>query len=190
MKLKLLDNSLIPNQLSYQDNLKQIERWGSMFLDHAITCFLTIPILLLVETYFATLGKIGLVLIFTLYMNKDLLNGKSLAKRITGQTVIDIQTKNPASELKCMIRNLAMIIWPLEVLVVFISPNKRIGDIIAGTKVVRTKKENIKSFYEDVSRKKIESYIFPIIIALVFNWITLFFLFDWVTQLLFLFYES
>jgi uncharacterized RDD family membrane protein YckC len=77
------------------------------------------------------------VLLFgvSLYFNKDMIQGKSVAKRALKQEVVDIKTGEVASSLKCLVRNLTIIIWPIEVIAVLISPSKRIGDFIAGTRV-------------------------------------------------------
>lgn len=73
---------------------------------------------------------------FALYFCKDIINGRSIGKRITKTQIIDSQTKQVASPLKCFIRNISCVIWPVEVLVTLIHPGRRLGDRIAGTKVV------------------------------------------------------
>ena len=49
--------------------------------------------------------------------------------------VVDIKTGKVASALKCFVRNLTIAIWPIEAIVVLISPSRRIGDYLAGTRV-------------------------------------------------------
>ena len=44
-----------------------------------------------------------------------------------------MKTDTVASSLKCLIRNITIILWPIEVIVVLVSPSRRIGDFIAGT---------------------------------------------------------
>lgn len=73
---------------------------------------------------------------FALYFCKDCINGRSLAKRIIKLQVVDNKTGQVASPLKCFIRNIFCIIWPVEVIVTLINPSRRIGDQVAGTKVV------------------------------------------------------
>ncbi len=75
---------------------------------------------------------------FSIYFNKDLLNGQSPAKRILKLQVIDDTTGRPAGPLKCLIRNCTMMFWPLEVLLLIRNPGKRLGDKIAGTSVIYT----------------------------------------------------
>lgn len=140
----------------------QFHRISSMLLDHFIMCLLIIPLGILIfiiviqfEQYLTKITGISLfsVPVF-IYMNKDFLRGKSLAKRIMGYQIIDLKTNLPASELQCFIRNLTLIGWPVEVIVGLISPQRRIGDFLANTKVIISDKEKLKSIWYDL--KKIE----------------------------------
>ncbi len=72
----------------------------------------------------------------SLYFNKDILNGRSPAKRILKFQVVDNATNLPASPLKCLFRNLTILIWPIEVLLICFNPSQRLGDKLANTKVV------------------------------------------------------
>jgi uncharacterized RDD family membrane protein YckC len=76
-----------------------------------------------------------LLFCMSLYFNKDMIQGKSVAKRVLKQEVVSNKTDEVASSIKCLIRNLTIVIWPIEVIVVLISPSRRIGDFIAGTRV-------------------------------------------------------
>jgi uncharacterized RDD family membrane protein YckC len=73
---------------------------------------------------------------FALYFCKDCINGRSIAKRILKLQVVDNKTEQVASPLKCFVRNIFCIIWPVELIVTLINPGRRIGDQVAGTKVV------------------------------------------------------
>ncbi len=121
-------------------------RLWSMFLDHLLTTFiLLVPILPFV---FLQQGRVEqgaplsagfqfafLGLLF-LYFLKDSFNGRSLAKRVTKLQVVDNRTGEVATPLRCFVRNLPVMIWPVEVLVTFFSPQRRLGDLLAGTRVV------------------------------------------------------
>ena len=82
-----------------------------------------------------TLGIIGLFG-FALYFCKDVINGKSIAKRILKLQVVDNSTGQVASPIKCFVRNILCVLWPLEVIVAMTNPSRRLGDRIAGTKLV------------------------------------------------------
>lgn len=73
---------------------------------------------------------------FSLYFNKDICMGRSIAKRILKLQVVDIKTGLPANALKCFLRDLTIILWPIEVIVGLENNERRIGDFIAGTKLM------------------------------------------------------
>jgi uncharacterized RDD family membrane protein YckC len=126
------------------------KRIGAMLLDHIVMTFVIMIIVLPTmmskfdhafgDELLAPNGAIDWSLILmcfgmSLYFNKDMIQGKSIAKRALKQEVVDIKTGEVASALKCFVRNLTIAIWPIEVIVVLISPSRRIGDFIAGTRV-------------------------------------------------------
>ena len=73
---------------------------------------------------------------FALYLCKDCINGRSFAKRILNLQVVDNETGQAASPMKCFIRNLLLILWPIEVVVALSNTSRRLGDRIAGAKLV------------------------------------------------------
>jgi uncharacterized RDD family membrane protein YckC len=78
------------------------------------------------------------IILFSLFLNKDIYFGKSIGKSFVGLNVVSSRTGNPASPIQCLIRNLFLLLWPIEALILFFSPKRRIGDIVAGTKVQET----------------------------------------------------
>jgi uncharacterized RDD family membrane protein YckC len=70
---------------------------------------------------------------FSLYFNKDIFLGRSIAKRTLKLQIVDIKTNKPANPLKCLVRNLTIILWPIEVIASLVNNERRIGDYIAGT---------------------------------------------------------
>lgn len=82
-----------------------------------------------------------LVICFAL-LNKDYYRAKSVAKRIYGYSVLDIRTNQIASRSKCAIRNITAFIWPVEVLMLLVNPERRLGDFLAGTTV---KNDNVEA---------------------------------------------
>lgn len=125
-------------------------RIGAMLLDHFV---MTFAIMFLVLPF--TIGSFGegitddsttspfssdlffylMVFGMSLYFNKDMIQGKSVAKRALKLEIVNIKTGEVASSLKCLIRNLTIAVWPIEVIAVLINPSRRIGDLIAGTRV-------------------------------------------------------
>jgi len=81
-------------------------------------------------------GYIGLYG-FALYFCKDIFNGRSIAKRILNLQVVDNSTGKVAGPMRCFVRNITCVLWPIEVLVAMINTSRRLGDRIAGTKLER-----------------------------------------------------
>lgn len=71
---------------------------------------------------------------FNLYCLKDIYNGRSIGKRAFKLQVVDSRSNEAASLLQCYIRNIFLILWPIEV-VVWLIFRRRVGDMIAMTKV-------------------------------------------------------
>lgn len=127
-------------------------RLAAMFLDHVIMTFamMILAILGMVATFSKAFNvghdrpqaslfgnSVYIMLIgFAVYWCKDSINGRSPAKRILKLQVVDNTTGIAASPIKCWIRNIFLGFWPLEAIVALINPGRRIGDFVAGTKVV------------------------------------------------------
>jgi uncharacterized RDD family membrane protein YckC len=125
------------------------------FLIVIITIFIVAAINENVSILFPiSFGLIPFSLFTVVLLNKDYFNGKSIAKRKFGYQIIDIKTGRPANEIQCVLRNSTLIIWPIEVLVSLFSPYKRLGDLIAATKLIDTEKENPEFIMDEINKKK------------------------------------
>lgn len=131
------------------NNISIKSRVASMFLDHIImfliaVAFLTPAILHSVKVddrnieinlfsdssiYYGIIG-------FALYFCKDVFNGRSISKRIFKLVVVDVQSGEIASPIRCFIRNITCVIWPVELFITLSNPQRRLGDKLAGTKIV------------------------------------------------------
>lgn len=129
-------------------------RLGAMILDHIIMVMLMIPFFLpeMISDLSGTFtvshkqtthtalfsGPLGYIALFgfSLYFCKDIVNGRSFAKRILKLQLVDNTTGNVASPLQCLVRNVFCVIWPVEVIVAMLNTNRRLGDRIAGTKLI------------------------------------------------------
>lgn len=104
----------------------------------------------------------------TIFLCKDCIGGRSVAKRIFKYQVLDSKTGAPATPLQCLLRNFSVVFWPVEVLMVFFNPVKRLGDRISGT---------IVAPYEDrQSSSPIRWVQIPICLLLGFAFLYLFLL--------------
>lgn len=95
----------------------------------------------------------GMMIVYPITMNKDFLNGKSIGKRFFG---IQVQNLNnlKASEWKSSLRNFLPII-PIELLFTILSPERRIGDRIAKTKIGIEKNHSLKTISSELKNYRI-----------------------------------
>lgn len=91
---------------------------------------------------FGSLGFILGLLWMPLYcLFKDcLFGGRSLGKLLCGLTVQNFETGEKASYGSLIVRNLLYVIIQIECIIVLANKGRRIGDIMANTKVVRYEK--------------------------------------------------
>lgn len=152
---------------------QRVLRIGSMLLDHFFMSFIIVlPWILLiilmtsgVLAHYNQILNIAFFMMIFIYINKDFLRAKSPAKRIIGFQIINRKNGTPATALQCFIRNLTIaLIWPLEVIVGFINPERRIGDFIANTKVIKTESENLKTIWTDIKQTKLKLDMIGILI--------------------------
>jgi uncharacterized RDD family membrane protein YckC len=73
---------------------------------------------------------------FALYFCKDIINGRSIAKRILKLQVVNNKTGQVATPLQCLVRNIFCVLWIIEVIVALTNTSRRIGDRVAATKLV------------------------------------------------------
>jgi len=96
-------------------------------------------------------------------LNKDFFNGQSPIKRIGGHQVVDIGTLQPADKIKCLIRNITAPLWPIELVMIWINPQRRLGDYIAGTKVIDVPTSDPETILNEIKGLKINGQTIVII---------------------------
>jgi hypothetical protein len=80
---------------------------------------------------------IGLYLV--LIILKDIFNGRSIGKCILGICVKDkMDLSSTPNIFRLMARNILLLLWPVELLT-FLIMNKRLGDVLVKTVVIKTK---------------------------------------------------
>lgn len=130
---------------------------GSMLLDHFIMCFVLVPLMMIVVFISGSNAPFEMpvwpfYIVIAIYLNKDAFGGQSIAKRILGLEVVDSNTEQPANEFQCFLRNMTIPLWIIEVIPVLISPSRRIGDLIAGTRTIIGDKRPPLSIISDLRR--------------------------------------
>ncbi len=129
------------------------ERLGAMILDHGSMSFISMAFSIpWAVSFFANVFKSSedgpnlnfmagpwgylTMLGFALYFCKDCINGRSIAKRLLKLQVVDNATGQVATPLQCFVRDIFIVIWPIEGIVALINTSRRLGDRVAGTKLV------------------------------------------------------
>lgn len=132
--------------------ISKTTRLTSMVLDHMLlsvgTIILCVPLMIYGFMQLLTIShephqflippgaEYAFAIGIAVYFGKDSLFGRSPAKHILKLQVVHQITGDPAGPLRCFLRNLLCVFWPIEVIAVCINPERRLGDRIAGTKVV------------------------------------------------------
>ena len=101
------------------------------------------------------LAVIGALIVIGL-LNKDFFNGQSLIKRIGGYQIVDFRTLQPASRIKCLLRNVTFLIWPMEVVMMWINPKRRLGDYITGTTLIDVPETDPELIFDEMRKLKID----------------------------------
>jgi len=104
------------------------------------------------------LGMFGFSLVFF----KDCINGQSFAKRIIKIQVVDNATGAAASPMQCFTRNVCLLLFPFEVLAVLAEPDRRIGDKVAGTRIVVYNPDT-----NNKTERSIKKYIAPLLLSYI-----------------------
>lgn len=144
------------------------ERLTSMIIDGSTSQIIAIPFIVLIiftnlknNLYFLVFT---VAFVFTVFICKDLiLSGNSIGKRISHLQILDIDNNEPSS-LKLICRNLFFFLWPIDIIFCCLNPERKLGDILFGTKVVPS------SFIKKRScNVKIVILYFSITLSLVFT---------------------
>ena len=113
-----------------------IKRLLAFFVDWAILVLIMATIAIwgeLFKNIEIHIAIIFILLVPILFLTKDF-NGVCVGKRICGLNIICINGEKP-SHIKLVVRNLTVIILPIEVILILLG-KRRIGDLIAGTEVI------------------------------------------------------
>jgi uncharacterized RDD family membrane protein YckC len=78
--------------------------------------------------------KIAAALIWAIILNKDCIRSRSPGKIKCNLQVFDKKGR-VAHPFQCLVRNLTVFVWPIEVVMVLANPKRRFGDFLAGTNV-------------------------------------------------------
>jgi len=85
---------------------------------------------------------ITLIVTYLYFLCKDIFGGRSIGKRSQNLQLVMKKDGGPVSYARMVLRNLTIIIWPVEIIMVLVNPKQRLGDMMCGTTVVYATEEN------------------------------------------------
>jgi len=179
-----LNNNFSPLKWNKRVNSLILEMWYTLsvfFPLLATLLFLKMNFWDHLPTYFTwtdLITKVPFGLMMIALFNKDFFAGQSVVHRKLGYKVVDVKTKETASQMRCMIRNLTAPIWPIEVIFIFVSPKRRLGDVIAGTILVDVPTSDPESVLTDIKELKLDRQAILTLLVSVLVQSTFMFLFD------------
>ncbi len=115
-----------------------LRRIGAFFIDINICAVILLPVAILgTFVQFDFLSRLGAISGMLLLMFKDLYHPDgSFGKKMLG-LVITIDRDEESEDIRYykVIRNITLLLWPVEVLVVILNKGRRLGDIMAKSSV-------------------------------------------------------
>jgi uncharacterized RDD family membrane protein YckC len=142
----------------------------ALFFTVGLVCMiLNLSTISIFNSFLINPWTIGYMILMFLIINKDYSNSKSIGKRIIGYKVVTQKKGNSASKIQCVIRNLTLLFWPLEVILLLVYPNRRIGDFIAGTKVIPSEKVEYFETLNEFKKSRNNSRILWILISIIIS---------------------
>ncbi|NOU62008.1 RDD family protein [Marinifilum caeruleilacunae] len=137
-----------------------INRYLSAFLDLGITVnVIMAPASFLLYEYAPQFFRQGFwyiaIFAWTIVYMKDVWNGSSIFKKLFGLKIVDFKTNETALPYKSVVRNTTLLLFlPIEMLWLFVNPSRKLGDLLAGTKVVETEKLSFRKSFKNLSAAK------------------------------------
>jgi uncharacterized RDD family membrane protein YckC len=128
------------------------KRLVAMIIDFAIIMLISQVFVFMSFIEQNYLMKITFSIMFSLFLCRDNLNGQSLGKRLMKIQVVDNSTMQTVTSFKYILRNLFLCVWPIELLLVLINGDRRLGDYVAKTKIIiNTEAQSIKFKINDLA---------------------------------------
>lgn len=138
----------------------KVRRYISTVLDVYIPGGILFAIMLMIEELFKLELDINLTAggIWGIILMKDIFDGQSVFKKLSGLRIVDKNTQKPIKPLISIIRNfISLPLFPIEI-ITFIFFEKRISDWIFKTEVVEANKIKIKLIISELCRYRLVDY--------------------------------
>lgn len=121
----------------------------AFLIDNMIFLILFIPFIILgvvlIKSEYAVYGIMLFSLMLSLIFSKDSFGIRTIGRRLMNINVINLNQDIPYSPWRFTIRNIFYCLYPIEgFAMLFNSQHRRIGDLIAKTNVVKSRKSKFK----------------------------------------------
>lgn len=116
------------------------KRFTAQFIDECIAFLVGYVLLMLINKFignesFSLIVFFSVVILYTLFAD-GLFIGQSIGKKIKGLYVVTNDSEEPCSFFRSFIRNLTFLLGPFDLISLMGSSRRRLGDMLANTKVV------------------------------------------------------
>lgn len=105
---------------------------------------------------------IGMIASYLYFLCKDIFGGRSPGKRSQGLQLVMKKDGGPVSYPRMVLRNITIIVWFVELIMILVNPQQRLGDLMCGTTVVRANEHN----QQQVDNNKAAVTILVVFVAL------------------------
>jgi uncharacterized RDD family membrane protein YckC len=126
------------------------KRFRAFLIDIAILgalgIFILVVLMIITNKNFLYISSIAAAIIYSLFFCKDVIDGQSIGKRIFKLQIITEDGK-AASLRNIIVRNVIVLLQPIDALYMINNRGRRLGDIICKTKVINAS-QKIKCGYK------------------------------------------
>ncbi|GET31521.1 hypothetical protein PbJCM13498_03840 [Prolixibacter bellariivorans] len=155
------------------DFIYKNKRYISTILDLGVLIIISFPFVTLIDKTvdFYQPEIMHLIIgtpIMTAAFMKDIFHGASPFKKALGLQVVDSKTLKPITPLQSIIRNsTCIVLLPIELIFMALSPQKRLGDLIIKSKIVEVSPKPFNKVIEDLKIEKGKIKIWQLILGTI-----------------------
>lgn len=123
------------------------QRLSSIAIDYAICMLAGIPFVIVAMIFQAFTTEfyiqfISFALYLSIFLCKDFYKtGRSKGKEILKMKIVRCSDERQPTMNTLILRNIFLVIWPIEFIAILVNSERRLGDILLGTKIVRCQED-------------------------------------------------
>jgi uncharacterized RDD family membrane protein YckC len=145
-------------------------RLSAMIIDSAIIMLLIAPFLIAMCFIKNSIWGEGTIsLVFVLFLCKDIFNGQSIGKRLMKIQIVDNLTLQKTTNIKLVLRNIFLYLWPIELFMVLIKGDRRLGDYVINTKIIANPEKQLI----EINRQSLFTFLICFVVIFILTMIIL-----------------